>query len=234
MIDLILAKRRLSRSLPLVLDLCKGTVVSCVALTALLGFSSPTVFADPLEDLLQSSEVKRLNSPSAVEDPNVPRDIAKNGEYWRLFSDEEKGPDQLFEWLGEPTPQYNLINRHPLRTADFVGIHAVYQDADKRSYVTQILVPHPRRFFVADAGLIDAFREISDFAFQPDTTDKVPIGKLSGTVLARASGQCLLKVPLERHAWFTVSQSEGCEDPRLLTQFARTMFLDRVNLKLKL
>ena len=201
--------------------------------TVVLGLSAPETAADPLGELLNSSEVMRLRSRSAVNERNAPPGIDETGEYWSLFRDPEEGPKQIFDWLGDPGRSYKLANRRILNTDDFVGVHATFEDTDARVFTMRVLVPHPKRFLAADAGLITAFREISETAFDPDAVDKVQFGKLSGTVLTRVSGQCLLKISLERHAWFTVSLAERCDDPSPLSQFAKRFFLDRLNLKLQ-
>lgn len=188
--------------------------------------------ADPLSEILDSDELRRLHSGPAVNDRKAPPNIAENGEYWSLFKDPERGPGKLFGWLGDPALDYELVKRHILKTDDFIGVHAVYKDSKAHLYRMQILVPHPKRYLAADAGLIAAFHEMSESFFNPDAVDRVQVGRLSGMVLTRVSGQCLLKIPLERHAWFTVSQSEKCGDPMSLSRFAESLFLDRVNLKL--
>ena len=195
----------------------------------------PEVLADDLlSELAESKEVRRLQSRKLSANTPPPADVAPNGEYWNLFTDPREAASKIAAWIGNPSFEYILMERPSLTSgsADFLGLKGIYRDKKELRYELQVLIPHPRRFFPADAGLIPEFREIDDFTFGPDSTDSVQIGSLRGTLLTKLSGECLLKVPLERHSWFTVRQAERCEEPQLLITFAKAFFLERLNVKL--
>jgi hypothetical protein len=195
----------------------------------------PLVLADDLlSDLYESDEVKRLQSRELSANTSPPDGVAPNGEYWGLFTEPQEAVSKIAGWIGDTPSEYTLIERKPLiqTSGDFVGLKNIYRDKNELRYELQILVPHPRRFFPADTGLIVEFGEIDDITFGPDSSEPVQIGSLRGTLLTKLSGECLLKVPLERHSWFTVRQSQQCEEPQLLIAFAKAFFLERLNVKL--
>jgi len=195
----------------------------------------PKVFAeDLLSELAESEEVRRLHSSELTPNSAPPNDVPRDGEYWSLFTDPAEAASKIGSWIGDPSFEYTLLERQPLLSdsADFLGLKRIYRDKQGLSYELKVLIPHPRRFFPADAGLIAEFRDIEDITFGPDSTDSVQIGSLSGTLLTKLSGECLLKVPLEKHSWFTVRQAELCEEPKLLVTFAKAFFLERLNVKL--
>ncbi len=194
----------------------------------------PVLADDPLSELSESEEVKRLEPAQLSDKISPPDDVDPNGEYWGLFTEPEEAASKIGGWIGNASFEYTQIDRQPLTptSGDFVGLKATYRDKTDLRYELQILVPHPRRFLPADSGLIAEFREIDDFTFSPDSSDPVHVGSLSATLLTKLSGECLLKVPLERHSWFTVRQSELCEEPQLLITFAKAFFLERLNVKL--
>jgi len=189
---------------------------------------------DPLSELFESEEVKRLQSQALSAKTSPPDDVPPSGEYWGLFTEPQEVASKIAGWIGNSSSEYTAIGRQPLNSTsgDFVGLKIIYRDKKELRYELQVLIPHPRRFFPADAGLIDEFRDIDDLTFGPDSSDIVQIGSLRGTLLTKLSGECLLKVPLERHSWFTVRQSELCEEPQLLITFAKAFFLERLNVKL--
>lgn len=211
-------------------------MVFFISISILRLFNTPTIAqAGPMDDLLNSGEVQRLHPSENNIDQVPPPGVSPSSEYWRLFKDRPQGKpgEILMRWVGEPAPDYRKGSIHILGNIDFVGVRIEYTDQSKLIYESQILVPHPRRIFVAETGLIPEFKSLESTSFSPDSTDTVTIGKLSGTLFTRLSGECLLKVPLGRHAWFSVKQPKSCENPDRLLAFARTLFLDRVRLKLR-
>jgi hypothetical protein len=195
----------------------------------------PIAHAGPMDDLLKSGEVQRLHPSQSNIDQLPPPGVSPSSEYWRLFKDRPQGKpgEILMRWVGEPAPDYRKGSIQTLGNIDFVGVRIEYTDHSQLIYESQIIVPHPRRIFVAETGLIPEFKALESTSFSPDSTDTITIGKLSGTLFTRLSGECLLKVPLGRHAWFSVKQPKSCEEPDRLIAFARTLFLDRVRLKLR-
>jgi hypothetical protein len=206
----------------------------CLIAAIITGLPRLVLADDLLSELSESEEVKRLQSRGLSANTSPPDDVAPNGEYWSLFTKPEEADSKIGGWIGNASFEYTLVERQPLTSTsgDFVGLKAIYRDKNELRYELRVLVPHPRRFFPADAGLITEFREIEDLTFGPDSSDPVEIGNLRGTLLTKLSGECLLKVPLERHSWFTVRQSELCEEPQLLITFAKAFFLERLNVKL--
>jgi hypothetical protein len=199
-----------------------------------VGLPRPVYADDPLSELSESEEVKRLQSKDLSANISPPEDVAANGEYWSLFTEPDEAVSKIAGWIGNASFEYTLIDRQSLvaTSADFVGLKTRYRDKNELGYELQVLIPHPRRYFPADAGLIKEFREIEELTFNPDSSEPVQVGSLPGTLLTKLSGECLLKVPLERHSWFTVRQSELCEEPQLLITFAKAFFLERLNVKL--
>ena len=214
----------------------RRVVTTLIALSFFGLSNTPTIAqAGPMDDLLNSGEVQRLHPSQNNIDQVPPPGVSPSSEYWRLFKDRPQGrPGEiLMRWVGEPAPDYRKGSIHILGNIDFVGVRIEYTDQSNLIYESQIIVPHPRRIFVAETGMIPEFKALDSTSFSPDSRDAVTIGKLSGTLFTRLSGECLLKVPLGRHAWFSVKQPRSCEDPDRLLAFARTLFLDRIRLKLR-
>lgn len=191
---------------------------------------------DILSELATSEEVERLETKPLADITTPPEGISAQGEYWGLFVEPREAPGKLASWLGNPASQYTLIERQSLlpTSGDFIGVRSLYGDKRDLRYELLVLVPHPRRFLPADAGLIEEFRQIDETSFAPDSSDPVQVGSLDGTLLTKLSGECLLKVPLERHSWLTVRQSKQCEEPELLLTFAKAFFIERLNIKLRM
>lgn len=191
---------------------------------------------DLLSELVDSEEVRRLDSKPLAEITSPPEGILAQGDYWGLFVNPREAPGKLDSWLGHPASQYTRIERQPIIPilGDFIGFRGLYRDKRNFKYELTVLVPHPRRFLPADAGLIEEFRQIDEASFAPDSSEPVRVGNLDGTLMTKLSGECLLKVPLERHSWLTVRQSNQCEEPQLLLTFAKALFIERLNIKLRM
>jgi hypothetical protein len=201
------------------------------ALVSSYVLAEPSFNRSPVEMLLKSPEVASITARRrSGEESRVPVGVAPNGEFWSLFAS-SSAVEKISSWLGVPSDEYNVSDIGGARTNDMVYGTSRYTTKSGTIFDVTVLIPHPDQLLACDHGLVPEFAEISSFRFMPDSEDDIPLRTFKGILYTRLDGTCLYKIPLNRHAWYTVKQ-KGCKDPSSLVEFSGQLDLERLNQKL--
>lgn len=191
--------------------------------------------AETLKEVIDSPEMQKFSQKSA--NRTINEDPAKwfkpDTNMAKIFL-EPDGPEQVLEWLGNPTFDFktNMVERK--RTKQFIFVERFFQTLEKspQKIRVTVLLPHPKYLPAREMGLMQEFNDMVPPGSKVASTEKLEIRGSKATLYQRKDGACSLLFHLSQGSMVNL-YSEECSASTKIVKLAELLDIHRLDQKLQ-
>ena len=196
-------------------------------------------YASPLESLLHSDQVQKIEKYNRAHDRKIKFRKASNKHwvdldtnYGKLFYRKVNIP-KLIEWLRSSSGRFIYGNTHTTKVKEYISATAKISDGkQKKPIYLEVFVPHPKYAEMIRYNIVKKFRDLTPKKTQIVLQEEVQIGRSFGTIYKLEDGRCKMLIKCERQSIIQLVRHD-CSKISIVEDAARTLDLMRFNHKLK-
>ena len=193
----------------------------------LLFASTPTVFADPLDEVIESDRYQELKKSVDSNQQKLDLWVDPSSDFGRVLLNSDS-TSELWEWLHEPPTSVVQKKGFVKHHREYLELTQSYQGVDKPATLrVTFYIPFPKFGPMSDHGLVSDLNALEPPALATRSSEDIKIGELTGKLYHEFSNECSIVLKLPK---FTRVQGKisTCATINLLTNLMESLRIEEV------
>lgn len=177
----------------------RGGILGLSISVLLLSTSPIEVNADPLADILETGQVKRMAKKDSAKRLNDAKWLTPGSNFSAVFRGKD-GPLRILDWLKIDTSGFIPGNPSNRSTRECAVMVQEFSNEQLQKIVLTVMVPHPKFAETLDAGLLPPYSSLVPPSLRASNIAAVTVKGVPGTLYETDNGDCSLMLRGARHS----------------------------------